>query len=31
MLVKLAFNATINSRIKPKNAKIMPDFFKNAT
>ena len=29
MPVKLAFNATRNSRIKPKkNAKIMPDFFK---
>ena len=28
MLVKLAFNATRNSRIKPKKAKIMPDFFK---
>ena len=28
MLVKLAFNATRNSRIKPKNAKIMPGFFK---
>ena len=27
-LVKLAFNATRNSCIKPKNAKIMPDFFK---
>ena len=28
MLVKLAFNAARNSRIKPKRAKIMPDFFK---
>ncbi len=28
MLVKLAFNASRNSCIKPKNAKIMPDFFK---
>ena len=29
VLVKLAFNATRNSRKKPKKAKIMPDFFKN--
>ena len=28
VLVKLAFNATRNSRKKPKNAIIMPDFFK---
>ena len=28
VLVNLAFNATRNSRIKSKNAKIMPDFFK---
>ena len=28
VLVKLAFNATRNSRKKPKNAKIMPDFKK---
>ena len=32
MLVNLAFNATRNSRIKPKkNAKIMPDFFNAKT
>ena len=30
MLVKLACNATRNSRIKPKEAKIMPDFFKKS-
>ena len=28
VLVNLAFNATRNSRVKSKNAKIMPDFFK---
>ena len=28
VLVKLAFNATRNSRKKPKKCKIMPDFFK---